>query len=515
MTSVEAPAPPLRGARGPWALYATVFLIATAGLVYELVAGAVASYVLGDSVTQFSLVIGLYLSALGVGAYVSRFVVTDVARRFVDVELATALVGGVSAPLLLFAFAHGGAFSLVLWGVVGLTGVLVGLELPLLMRLLRGRVSFEDLVAKALFFDYLGALAASVLFALVLVPTVGLVRTSLLFGLVNAAVALASTWLLEREDPRGMRAARVRACVVAAILVALLTQSERLVRAGEIALYGDSIWHAEQSAYQRIVLTRSRLATMLFLNGNLQFSSADERRYHEALVHPAVAALGRPPERVLIAGGGDGLAAREVLRYASVSRVLLVDLDPAMTRLGAGLLAELGEGSLRDPRLTIENADALAYVLASREAFDVVIVDLPDPNNLALGKLYTTRFYRAVAARLGEGGVVAVQATSPLYSRTSFWSVVTTMEAAGLAVRPYHAFVPAFGEWGFALAARAPFEPPAHLALGGLSYLDDARLARLFRFPRDMARVPAEPSRLDTQSLVRTYEREIGRWAAQ
>ena len=501
--------------RGPWALYVTVFFIATSGLVYELVAGAVASYVLGDSVTQFSLVIGLYLSALGVGAYASRFVVEDVARRFVDVELATALVGGVSAPLLLFAFAHGGAFSLVLWAVVASTGVLVGLELPLLMRLLRERVSFEELVAKALFFDYLGALAASLLFALVLVPTIGLVRTSLVFGLLNATVGLASTWLLETADPAGMRRARVRAGLVALFLGALLTQSERLVRAGEVGLYGDSLWIAEQSAYQRIVVTRTRAATMLFLNGNLQFSSADERRYHEALVHPAVAALARPPRDVLIAGGGDGLAAREVLRYPSVARVVLVDLDPAMTRLGQGALAVLGEGSLRDARVTIRNEDALAHLDASTALYDLVIVDLPDPNNLALGKLYTTRFYRAAAARLTAGGALAVQATSPLYSRASFWSVVATMEAAGLAVRPYHAFVPAFGEWGFALATRTQIEAPDRLAIEGLTYLDDARLALLFRFPPDMARVAAEPSRLDTQSLVRTYEREIGRWAAQ
>ena len=499
----------------PWALYLTVFLIATAGLVYELVAGAVASYVLGDSVTQFSLVIGLYLSALGVGAYLSRYVQTDVARRFIDVELATALVGGVSAPLLLFAFARGGAFSLVLWGVVSVTGVLVGLELPLLMRLLRERVAFEDLIAKALFFDYLGALAASVLFALVLVPTIGLVRTSLVFGLLNAAVGLASTWLLESQaDAAVMRAARVRAGVVTFVLVALLTQSERLVRAGEVGIYGDSIWYAEQSAYQRIVLTKTRQTTMLFLNGNLQFSSADERRYHEALVHPAVAALGRPPRRVLIAGGGDGLAAREVLRYPSIERVVLVDLDPAMTRVGATLLGELGGGALSDRRVVVENQDASVWVQSATERFDVALVDLPDPNNLALGKLYTTRFYRAVAARLEPGGTMSVQATSPLYSRSSFWSVVATLEAAGLSVHPYHAFVPAFGEWGFALATVGPVPVPKRLAIADLTYLDDTRLPSLFSFPGDMSRVDAAPSRLDTQSLVRTYEREIGRYTS-
>ncbi|RYE79520.1 MAG: polyamine aminopropyltransferase, partial [Myxococcales bacterium] len=311
-------------------MFTTVFLIATAGLVYELVAGAVASYVLGDSVTQFSLVIGLYLSALGLGAYASRYLERDVGLRFVDIELATALIGGVSAPLLLFAFARGGgSFHLVLWGTVLTTGTLVGLELPLLMRLLRDQVAFKDLIATALLFDYLGALVASVLFALVLVPSVGLVRTSLLAGLLNALVGLGSTWLLESETPGALRRARWRAGAVALVLLGLLSQAERLTHAAEVALYADPVLYARQSAYQRIVVTQGRAGIALHLNNNLQFAAADEHRYHEALVHPVMAAAAPSTHRVFIAGGGDGLAAREVLRYPDVERVLLVDLDPA------------------------------------------------------------------------------------------------------------------------------------------------------------------------------------------
>ena len=508
----------MTGDRRTWALFATVFLIATAGLVYELVAGAVASYVLGDSVTQFSLVIGLYLSALGLGAYVSRFVETDIAVRFVDIELSTAVVGGFSAPVLLFAFSRGQSFHLVLWAVVLATGTLVGLELPLLMRLLKAQVKFEDLVAKALFFDYLGALAASLLFALVLVPTLGLVRTSLVFGIVNAVVGFGSTYLLASEAPGPMRRARVRAAVVCVVLVATLTQAERVTRATEASLYGDPIQHAEQSAYQRIVVTRGKSGFALFLNNNLQFASTDERRYHEALVHPAFAAVKRPVLSVLIAGGGDGLAAREVLRYPSVERVVLVDLDPAMTGLARKLpeLDERSAGALRDPRVTVVNADAMTYLAdaSSSSSHDVVLVDFPDPNNLALGKLYTTRFYQLARARLAPGGAMAVQATSPLYSRASFWCIARTMEAAGLSVHPYHAFVPAFGEWGFVLARSEPFDAPTSLVTRDLATLDDERLASLFRFPKDMARVDMPINRLETQVLVRTYEREIGRYAA-
>ncbi|HEU4411428.1 MAG TPA: polyamine aminopropyltransferase [Polyangiaceae bacterium] len=509
----EATAP---GAR-PWLLYATVFLTATAGLVYELVAGAVASYVLGDSVTQFSLVIGLYLSALGVGAYVSKFVERRLAARFVDVELSTALVGGALAPLLLYASARGFAFRPLLWGSVALVGGLVGLELPLLMRLLEARESFRELVAKALLFDYLGSLAASLLFALVLVPRAGLIRTGVLAGLVNAAVGLGVTFALAGEAG-GWGPARARALAVLALLGALFWGAERVGDAAEAQLYGEPVFLAAQSAHQRVALAGSRAgAFSLYLNNNLQFSSSDEHRYHEALVHPAFAALAPgAARRALVAGGGDGLALREILKYDEVESVTLVELDPLVTALAAAEPAWRARtgGAFADPRLRVVHDDAMGYLARSAERFDLVVVDFPDPNNLSLGKLYTTRFYRDAARHLAPGGALVVQATSPYYSRGSFWSVVTTIEAAGLFARPYHAFVPSFGEWGFVLARAEPFAPPRGPRLGGLSFAaSEAAFAAFFHFPPDVSRVPAPVNRADDQALVRLYEGEIGRYA--
>ena len=496
----------------PWLLFATVLVIATAGIVYELVAGAVASYVLGDSVTQFSLVIGVYLSALGAGAYLSRFVDRGLARVFVEVELATAVAGGFSAPALFLAFAHSGAFQVVLYALVGLVGTLVGLELPLLIRLLRAEVDLKELLAKALGFDYVGALVGSVLFSLVLVPKLGLVRTSLAFGLLNALVGLASTWMLA-ERPEDLRGARARAFVVVALLAAGLAQADRFTQLAEEAIYADEVIFARQTAYQRIVVTRSRASFQLFLNGNLQFSSGDEYRYHEALVHPALAAADRRA-RVLVLGGGDGLAVREILRWPDVRAVTLVDLDPEMPHLARTFpaLRELNGGSLDDPRVAVIEGDAMVWLAEHPGQFDVVIADFPDPNNFALGKLYTTRFYALARAHLAEGGALVVQSTSPLFARTSFWCIARTMEAAGFAVRPYHAFVPSFGEWGYVLAKAAPFELPAHVPPAGLRWLDDATLTSLFVMSRDMAEVPAEVNRLNNQSLVQYYEREWRRW---
>jgi spermidine synthase len=507
----EAPARPRPRV---WLLLVTVLVIGTAGIVYELVAGTIASYLLGDSVTQFSLVIGLYLSALGLGSYVSRFVPDNrLAATFVEVELATALAGGCSAPALFLAFGHTRAFAVVLYGFVVVVGTLVGLELPLLVRLLREHVGLRDLLARALTFDYVGALLGSVLFSLVVVPRLGLVRTSLVFGVVNASAAFFSTWLLGPSAPRVGRL-RARAVLVVALLVVGLTQSVRLTRMGEEEVYGDPVIFADQTPYQRIVATRSRASWQLFLNGGLQFSSADEYRYHEALVHPAFAAAARR-DRVLIVGGGDGLAAREVLRYPDVSHVTLVDLDPEMTDIARTFrpLRELNEAALDDPRMTLIHEDAMPW-LARPEAgaFDVIVVDFPDPNSFAVGKLYSQRFYASVRDHLAPGGAVVVQATSPLMSRTSFWCIVRTMRAAELTVRPYHTSLPSFGEWGFALAQRGDFAVPAHVRLGGLRFLDDATMASLFVFGVDMGEVDADVNTLDTQVLVQYQERDWRRW---
>jgi spermidine synthase len=502
-------------------LYLNVTVVATCGLVYELLAGTLASYVLGDSVTQFSLIIGLYLSAMGVGAWLSGKLERKLAERFIDVELGVALIGGLSAPVLLLSFARLSWFPVVLYGLVLLIGILVGLELPLLMRICQDRMSFKDLVSRMLTFDYLGALFGSLMFPLFFVPKIGLLKTSMVFGLGNAAVGLWGTWLLADVIGGSVRLLRARALFVIGVLLFTLTQADRLEGLSEDDLFPDPVVLSKTSHYQRIVVTHSKRGYNLYLNGNLQFSSTDEYRYHEALVHPAFAAAPSPPRSVLVLGGGDGLAVREILRHDGVEQVTLVDLDPSMTALARDFrpLVELNRDSLRDPRVTIVNSDAFIWLdelhaTAPGTRFDVVIIDFPDPNNFALGKLYTRLFYQKLRRALAPEGVAVVQSTSPLYARRSFWSIAHTMEAAGLAVRPYQVTVPSFGVWGYALARLTPFEPPRK-APPGLAFLNDAQMAAMFEFPVDMAERPddaLEVNRLDNQWLVRTYESEWRRW---
>jgi len=488
-------------------LLTSVLLIAACGLVYELVAGALASYLLGDSVTQFSTVIGTYLCAMGVGSWLSRHVGRGLVARFVTVELLVALVGGCSSALLFLAFAYTGAFRLVLYTLVAVIGVLVGLEIPLLMRILRDRFTFKDVVANVLTFDYLGALGASILFPLLLVPHLGLVRSALLFGLVNAAVALWSTILFRRQ--LGAPRLLVGACVIVlGLLAAGMAGANRITNLTEENLYADDVILAKSSRYQRIVLTAWKNDLRLFLNGHLQFSSRDEYRYHEALVHPGLAAV-PGARRVLILGGGDGLAAREVLRYPAVESVTLVDLDPVMTQLFAThpVLTPLNGGALTSPKLHVVNADAFVWLETPGDPYDFVIVDFPDPSSYNLGKLYTTAFYRLAAKHLSRSGLMVVQSTSPLFAPRSFWCIARTIAEAGLRTYPYHVYVPSFGEWGFVLAGQRRYEPPAALP-PGLRYLTPATLNELFDFPSDMRPVPVEPNRLNNQVLVRYYDQE-------
>jgi spermidine synthase len=531
-TATANPGARPRPAPAEVALLASVFVVAACGLVYELAAGALASYLLGDSVLQFSTIIGTYLFAMGLGSWLSRLVERQLVAQFLRIELLVGLVGGLMPAALFVAYnllphAGGGpAFRVLLYGCVLGVGMLVGLEIPLVMRILKRqfaeRYALKDLVSEVLTFDYLGALAVAVAFPLLFVPHLGLVRTGLFFGLLNATVAVWALWLF-RGELRRVRAHAVACAGVVLALLAAIAGASRLTTWAEDQFYGDGIILRESSDYQRVVITQSGSGghggIRLFLNGNLQFHSRDEYRYHEALVHPALAAHGAP-RRVLVLGGGDGLAVREVLRHPGVQQVTLVDLDPHITRLFSShaALVALNQGALSDPRVRIVNADAFTWleqhareVEAGRAApFDIVIADFPDPSNYSLGKLYTTSFYQRADQVLSAGGWIVVQTTSPLIARRSFWTVVATLEAVGYGTWPYHANVPSFGEWGFVLAGRRPW-PGVRTLPSGLRFLTVEGMPALLQFPPDMARVAAEPNRLSNQVLVGIFEEEWGK----
>ncbi|HRJ51129.1 MAG TPA: polyamine aminopropyltransferase [Candidatus Thiothrix moscowensis] len=504
------------------ALLAAAFVIAICGLIYELLAGTLSSYLLGDSVYQFSLVIGLFMSSMGVGAWWSRFLEQELPRQFIRLQLLIGVLGGLSAPLLFFAFAILDNYTPLLLVLVFLQGAMLGIEIPLIIRILQEHFSLRVNVSNVFTADYIGALLAALLFPLVLVPQLGLLQTGFLTGLLNVVVGVLALYVFRAEIPR-LRPLLLASVVAVVMLLVGFAWSERFTSAMENRLYQDEIIFTQDSQFQqRLILTRRGERIRFYLNGALQFDSFDEYRYHESLVHP-VMGLVRDPANVLILGGGDGLAARELLRYPTVKQITLVDLDPAVTQLFKAnpLLRPLNQDSLNNPRVQVVNQDAWKFLEASPQLYDAIFIDLPDPNNTSLSRLYSTAFYTLVKQHLAQTGVMVTQATSPLYSRQAFWCIDATMQQAGGEVvkqerwftLPYHVHVPSFGEWGFVMASRQPLRPQ-QVQLAGLEYrfLNTVILSQLFEFPSDMGRVAVEPNQLSTHPLLRYYEAGWAQW---
>ena len=487
----------------------SAFVISTCGLVYELVNGALASYLLGDSITQFSTVIGVYLFAMGIGSYLTRYIRGNLALTFVAMEILVGLIGGFSSATLFVLFAHVVHFRVALYLIVGMTGCLVGAEIPLLLRILQDQFEFKDLVSKVFTFDYVGSLLASILFPLLLVPHLGMIRTSFLFGILNVAVAMAALYVLGNRSS-AFRTLHGLAITAMIALVVGFAASDRLEAFGEAGVFPGQTIFAKTTPYQRILITRQENDVRLFLNAHLQFSSRDEYRYHEALIHPGLNSV-EVPARVLVLGGGDGMAVREILKHPKVKSVTLVDLDQEMTRIFTNIdfLRDLNKGAFQDPRVQVINTDAFIWLKEHpEEKFDFLVLDFPDPANYSIGKLYTVTFFKLLRQALQAHGRVVIQSTSPLAARKSYWCVAHTLSAAGFPiVTPYHLYVPSFGEWGFVMASEDPFVAPVQF-VEGLRFLSPATFTTMLNFPSDMSDLPTDVNRLSNQALVRYYETE-------
>lgn len=490
-------------------LLVSVFIVSTCGLIYELVAGALASYLLGDSVKQFSFIIGTYLFSMGVGSFLAKYIKRNLIDRFIEIELLIGIIGGLSSVILFVLFQKISHFQFILYFFVFLTGCLSGMEIPILMNILKNRVTFRELVSDVFTFDYIGALIASVLFPTLLIPYLGVMGTSLVFGIVNILVAITLCVFL-RNEIFNLRALQVKAGFCLVVLITTFAYSNKLLQYTESNLYQNNIIYKHSTPYQRIILTESNGNYQLFLNNNLQFNTKDEYRYHEVLVHPAMAAA-KSVSKVLVLGGGDGLAVREVLKYKDVKKVTLVDLDAGMTNLFKTneILTKHNKNSLNNSKVTVYNADAFIWLQQNEEKYDVVIIDFPDPSNYSLGKLYTTYFYKTLHNSLTANSVVTVQTTSPYYAPKSYWCVHETIASVYPNVLGYHTYVPSFGEWGFAL-----FSPnnlvrleKVNRKLNQLKFYN-YNLKQYTIFSEDMKAEKVEVNRLDNQSLVRYFDEE-------
>jgi spermidine synthase len=486
---------------------AAVFVCAACGLVYELALVALGSYLIGDAVGQASVVLGVMVFAMGLGALAAKPLQRYAAAAFAAVEIALALLGGFSVLLLYAAFAWLDVYSPALVVMASVLGLLIGAEIPLLMVLLQ-RIRAQEAgsaVADLFAADYVGALLGGLAFPFLLLPVFGQLRGALVVGALNAAAGLVLVFTVFRHDlGRRGRAVLGAAGVATALLLGYgYAVADGFEVTARQQLYRDPIVYAQRSRYQEIVLTESVSLfgaprdIRLYLNGDLQFSSVDEYRYHEALVHPALAG---PHRTVLVVGGGDGLALREVLRYRDVESVWVVELDPVVVALARGdvRLRALNRDAFADPRVRVVQADAFTWLRENRDRFDAVLVDLPDPDETATAKLYSVEFYALVAPAVAPGGRVVVQAGSPYFAARSYWCVEASLRAAGYGTTPYHVEVPSFGDWGFLLAVPGGAPPGLRLDPAGPvgRFLDAETLAAAAVFPADRRRIAVEPSTL-------------------
>lgn len=469
-------------------IYMASAIVSICGITFQVLLGALGSYTLGDSVKQYAFTIGLFLSGMGIGSFLSERVMKNLMDRFIQIEFAVAIVGGFSSFLLFYilAFHDYVTGQLYLYGITVIIGALTGLELPILIR--RASEIGEKLnrsTARVLFSDYAGSLIGAIGFVLLLRPWLGLIKTAFLIGFINLLVAL---WMVYTFRNEIKRAALYRALGImfAFILFAGFLFGENYAYGFEQKLYRDQIVRAIETKYQRVIVTKEGDITQLYLNGNIQFSSADEYRYHESLVHPAMS-LADHHDQVLILGGGDGIVMRELLKYEDLGRVTLVDLDKQFVDFARNdpLLHKVNQGALENEKLRIKYEDAFQFLLKDNSMYDVIIVDLPDPNNEGLNKLYTVEFYSLIKKHLAPGGYTSIQSTSPLFATKAYWTINESVNAAGLYTENYHVDVPSFGNWGFTLASRDPIHIDKITLSVETEYLSDSLIPGLFEFGKD------------------------------
>ena len=482
----------------------SIFIIAGCSLIYELLISSLSTYLMGSGVVHYSVTIGLFLFFMGVGAWLAQYRRTRLLDGFIQIEIALGLVGGLSAVVLYAVYAWTQYYYPAMLLVIAMISILVGMEIPLLTRVIEQGRGIRQGLSDVLATDYVGALLASLLFPFILLPYLGHLLTAFSIGIVNLLVALLVVWHFRQRLKHPYRLLSGAIGAVSTLVIAgLFTNTFTGIL--ERSLYQDPVVYSAQSTYQKIVVTERGRDLRMFLNGSLQFSSLDEYRYHEPLVH-LPATHSRTLDRALIIGGGDGLAAREVLRYASIKEVALVDLDAKVTNLGRDLdrLKTLNDQSLHDPRVTVYNDDAWRWLAKEGDLFDVIIIDLPDPDTADLARLYTVEFYQKIARRLSVGGVMITQASSPWIERNAFWCIASTLDSVFESMQAVYSNIPSFGPWGYVMASNTPFNKQRKFP-ASTRYVTDDNWQFTLQHPNDLPPKVLPINKLQTLPLMQYY----------
>lgn len=501
------------------ALLLSVLFIAMCGILYELLISSISSYLLGSSIYHFSITIGLFMFFMGLGSYLSKYLKKNILQTFIVVELVLSIVGGASCLVLHLALIYTKYYGFLSGVLIAIIGTLIGTEIPLIARLLENKRALKDTIAEILSFDYIGALIASLLFPIVLLPYLGTMRTALVISFINIIVALLGILIFQHQLKRTSLLVASCAAIIGLQIFGFV-YSLNLVNWLEDKMYQDPIIYSHQSSYQRIVLTKYNTDIRLFLNGHLQFCSQDEYRYHEVLAHLPVLYSSQAVQTVLILGGGDGLLAKQLLKYPSIQSIRIVDLDAEVTTLAQEnrYLTALNDSAFYHPKVKISNTDAFNFLKEpSTTSFDLIVADLPDPNDVSLGKLYSKSFYQLIQKHLNPKGIFITQSTSPFFAPNTYWCIHQTLETVFPHVRALHCNVPSFGEWGFQMASLSSFNDSTALNVLEQSplkfqFLNTENFKRVFAMDNDFQERPTQISTLDDLSVVHYYNQELLKW---
>lgn len=493
-----------------------LFATGLSGIVAEYILATLATYFLGNATLQWTLILSVMLFAMGLGSRWSQRMEGNLLRNFILAEFALSLLTSFSALLVYVTSPLWSGTEILIYALAIAIGLLIGLEIPLVTRLNSQYELLKENISSVMANDYFGSLAGGVFFAFVGLPLLGLTYTPFVLGFINFIVAVLLFFRLKLHFPQKItRNLAIAGTLVFSVLVIGVVFSQPIIRYGEQARYADKVIYEEQSRYQKLVITQWKNHYWLYLNGNLQLSTLDEALYHEPLVHPAMLLHGHA-QRVLILGGGDGFAAREVLKYDQVESVTLVDLDPAVTRLGLEhpSLTQFNGLSLHDPRVQVLNQDGFTFMEETLDFFDVILIDLPDPKSTDLARLYSQEMYRLCARHLTPNGVLVTQAGSPYYATKAFRCIEKTMKSTGLQVAPMHNQVLSLGEWGWVLGQKTISDTAfsahiKHLELPHnikFNWLSPDAIQGLFLFGQDLIEVgPIDINTIQEPILHRYY----------
>ena len=493
-------------------LMLTTLIISGCSMCYELIISAVSSYLLGNSTLQYSITIGLYMASLGIGSYISKFFTKNLFNVFVTIELGIGVIGGISSLILFLANIYVSNYAVVMYIEIIIIGTFAGAEIPIMTRIIEQDENNLKVTLSSIFsFDYIGGLLGSIAFPLILLPKLGYFATSFLCGLMNIVAAMLIMFRFG-DRVKKITIYRTLGAVLAGLMCVGMIFADNISESIEGGLYRDKVIMIEQTQYQKIVMTKHKDDVRLYIDGNCQFSTSDEYRYHEALVHVPMNEL-EERKSVLILGGGDGLAVREVLKYDEIEKIDLVDLDSEMIRICSTNkdIREINKDSLVSEKLTIYNMDAYEYLENSKEKYDLIIVDLPDPNSESLNKLYSNIFYRMCKGSLTEKGVMVVQSTSPYYAKDAFWCINKTIQSEGFNVKAYHLEVPAFGDWGFNMASRGELTEEISFDVE-TKYLTEDNVIALFKFGKDEVSENVAINQLTKPVLMDYYNKAEAAW---